>query len=318
MDEIHTLQVGSDSAYERDAAPMERYMPYYSWICCTSYKDRSKFQNLLENIDLTPVQKQIIKTRYLNILENFQKRARNYGIVFFIGHSVITIGSLFVPALLSIQKSEDIVRYNSDVGAHLYWVAFIFSVLVTIFNGIITLFKIDKKYYFLNTTLERLRTEGWQYFSLTGHYAGSLLNTKKNMKHKKHRITPTHRNQFIYFTHYIENIKMKQVEEEYYKTDELAALTPTQSDAASTTIPCDSTLSKTESVRQASLESTATFSPPPELVRLDRADSFADSSVNTCSRDASPSDVRLIITPTFVQPRDIGSSVNVCTPPVLS
>ena len=36
------------------------------------------------------------------------------------------------------------------------------------------LVKIDKKYYFLNTTLERLRSEGWQYFSLTGRYSGHL------------------------------------------------------------------------------------------------------------------------------------------------
>lgn len=195
------------------------YEPYTNWFCCTRYKDRSKFQNMLQTMDLSPIQKQIIQTRYLNILENFQGRARNYGIMFYIGHIVITVGSLFVPALLSIQNSDKSYVYeNGNFTVHIYWATFILSLLVTIFNAILTLFKIDKKYYFLNTTLERLRSEGWQYFGLTGRYSGQLLKNRNQR--------PTYRNQFVYFSHYIEKIKMKQVEEEYYKTDEKTAQTP--------------------------------------------------------------------------------------------
>jgi hypothetical protein len=75
---------------------------------------------------------------------------------------------------------------------------------------------VDKKYYFLNTTMERLRSEGWQYVGLTGRYSGHLIGNRQ----------PTHQNQFVYFVHYIEKIKMKQVEEEYYKTDEKTAQVP--------------------------------------------------------------------------------------------
>lgn len=189
-----------------------------SWLCCCSkYKDKANFQNVLQELDLPQVQKQIIQLRYLNILENFQKRARNYSIVFFSGHFIITVGSLFVPALLSIQNSDTSFTYTgSNFSVQIYWATFVISILVTIFNGILTLFKVDKKYYFLNTTLERLRSEGWQYFSLTGRYSGHLILNGK----------PTHGNQFVYFTHYIEKIKMKQVEEEYFKADEKAPQTP--------------------------------------------------------------------------------------------
>ena len=62
----------------------------------------------------------------------------------------------------------------------------------------------------MNTTLERLRSEGWQYFGLSGRYSGNMTGD----------IIPTHRNQYMIFIHQIEKIKMKQVEEEYYKTDE--------------------------------------------------------------------------------------------------
>lgn len=209
---------------------MDVYQPSYNWLCCTHYKDRSKFQNLLLHIDLSPIQKQIIRTRYINILENLQKRVRNYGIMFYLGHVVITVGSLFVPALLSIQNSDKSYVYqNSNFSINIYWTTFILSLLVTIFNGILTLFKIDKTYYFLNTSLERFRTEGWQYFSLTGRYAGDLLKKKK----RDESIKPTYRNQFIFFMHYIERFKMKQVEEEYYKTDERSAHPPNQANAAS-------------------------------------------------------------------------------------
>jgi hypothetical protein len=128
---------------------------------------------------------------------------------------MITVGSLFVPALLSIQNSNYTTSGNT-FSSQIYWATFIISLLVTICNGMLALFKIDKKYYFLNTTLERLRTEGWQYMGLTGRYSGHLLDG----------IVPTHQNQFIFFTHQIEKIKMKQVEEEYYKSDEKLTQTP--------------------------------------------------------------------------------------------
>lgn len=184
--------------------------PYRS-ICCTRYKDRAQFENILYDMELSEIQKQIIRIRYINILENFQKRARNYSYIFFSGHTIITVGSLFVPALLSIQNSDKTFTFTGDgFSVHIYWITFVISLLVTIFNGILTLFKIDKKYYFLHTTLERLRSEGWQYFSLTGRYSGHLINHDR----------PTYQNQFVFFTHYIEKIKMKQVEEEYYKAED--------------------------------------------------------------------------------------------------
>lgn len=207
-----------DSKEEQDLQTIV-YEPERSWwCCCTLYKDRSKFLNVMQNVDLPPLQKQMIESRYLYILQNFQKRARNYGIMFYIGHIIITVGSLFVPALLSIQNSDKSFVYESGrFTVHIYWATFILSLLVTIFNGILTLFKIDRKYYFLNTTLERLRSEGWQYVGLTGRYSGQLLKDGRK---------PTHRNQYMYFAHYIEKIKMRQVEEEYYNTDEKTAQTP--------------------------------------------------------------------------------------------
>ena len=59
------------------------YTPRTSWLCCTKYKDKSNFQNILDELELSLVQKQIITTRYLSILENFQRRSRNYSYLFY-------------------------------------------------------------------------------------------------------------------------------------------------------------------------------------------------------------------------------------------
>jgi len=51
------------------------YKPKKDWLCCIRFKDRSHFQNILQSLDLTYVQKQTIQARYLDIVENFQHRA---------------------------------------------------------------------------------------------------------------------------------------------------------------------------------------------------------------------------------------------------
>jgi hypothetical protein len=110
----------------------------------------------------------------------------------------VTIGSILVPAFLSIQGTTQQTQ--------IYWATWLISLSVTISNGVMSLFKLDKKYFFINTTLELLHSEGWQYIGLSGRYAP-----------KDAPVPPTHENQFLVFFHMAEKIKMRQVEEEYWK-----------------------------------------------------------------------------------------------------
>jgi len=130
-----------------------------------------------------------------------------------VGHFIITVGSLIVPALLSVQytNSNDSALVTTDFQMRIYWSTWFLSLLVTTTNGILILFKVDKKYYSLLTTLERLRSEGWQYLELTGRYSGVLTHYVE---------PPTHQNQYKFFTHYVEKMKLKQVEDEYYKYED--------------------------------------------------------------------------------------------------
>jgi hypothetical protein len=157
---------------------------------------------ILTNLpNLNEIEHNVFRVRFMDILTNLRHRVFLYSIIFHYGRFIVTVGSLFVPALLSIQSQENALSIN------VYWFTWIVSLLVTMSNGVLTLFKVEKKYYYLHTVLEQLLSEAWQYVGLTGRYSGDLCKPEK----------PTHKNQFVFFTHAVERIKMKQVEEEYYK-----------------------------------------------------------------------------------------------------
>jgi hypothetical protein len=180
--------------------------------CCLRRNDRERFDIVFTNLAIHEACKHSLRSRYLRLLDEFHSRARRYSISFYVGHTVITFGSLMVPALMSIQYSSNLTTHSQGI---LYWLTWVLSLLVTTFNAVLVLFKVDKKYYSLHTTLERLRSEGWQYVGLTGRYSGILTHNTQE---------PTHENQYKYFCHYVEKIKLKQVEDEYYKYDEVHSL----------------------------------------------------------------------------------------------
>jgi hypothetical protein len=156
-------------------------------------------------LDISSEHKLILKHRFTSLLEEYGDRSLRYSFTFHGLRAVITIGSLIVPAILSIQ-------FTATQSSHeVYWIVWFLSLFVTISNALMTLLKVDKKYYTLNTVFHHIVSEGWLYIELTGKYSGFKTPGQ----------TPTHTNQFIYFCHSIEKIRMKQVEDEYFKLSEL-------------------------------------------------------------------------------------------------
>ncbi len=181
------------------------------------FKKDTSFQQALTNVILTPLQRSILEKRFVELVNQFAFRCMLLSVFFHTSRSVITVGSLIVPALLSIQYTDASPSSQSSntMSYQIYWVTWVISLLVTTFNGVQNIFKFEKKYYFLHTTIERLRSEGWQYIELSGRYSGFYTPDE----------TPTHENQFVFFCAAVEKIKMHQVEEEYWKINE------TQTDA---------------------------------------------------------------------------------------
>lgn len=162
-----------------------------------------------ELCDLTVQQRDAIKARYHFLMESYRFRCRLYSYLFYILRLVMTVGSLTVPALLSLPSS-------STTGGT-YWFTWATSLAVTTANGILTLFKLDKRFFMLHATAERLRTETWQYIMLAGRYSG----------HHGHG-RPSHASQYVYYCSQIEKIHMKQIDEEFIKNADLEGSHPPQ------------------------------------------------------------------------------------------
>jgi hypothetical protein len=124
-----------------------------------------------------------------------------------------TVGSLAVPALLSLKTTPD----GAEV---LYWFTWGMSLAVTTANGLSTLFKVDKRFFMIRTVAEQLRTETWQFLALSGRYSGHYGGER-----------PTHANQYVYYTTRLEKIRMRHIEEEFVRNAEMGDQkqnTPTQ------------------------------------------------------------------------------------------
>jgi len=161
------------------------------------------FEAALATVPLNELQRAVMQGRYIPLVTHLRSRTAQISFMFHTSRIIITVGSLIVPALLSIQGV-------SNTNVSIYWGTWIVSLFVTICNALLALFKFDKRYYYLHTVLEQMISEGWQYIELTGKYS---------IVHPPHT-SSTHENQFVYFCHSVEKIRMRQVEEEYYKIAE--------------------------------------------------------------------------------------------------
>jgi len=181
---------------------------------------RMEYADQMDNIfdeldDLTLLQRHTIKERYRFLMDEYRQRCRLYAILFYVFRITMTVGSLAVPAMLSIQSSN-------GSPAYLYWLTWTMSLAVTTANGIMTLFKLDKRFFTLHATAERLRSETWQFIQLSGRYSGH---------HGGHH-KPTHANQFVYYCSQLEKINMKRVDDEYVKGGDDAQTPPPRPVAA--------------------------------------------------------------------------------------
>jgi len=149
--------------------------------------------------DLTEQQRATIKERYRFLMAEYRRRLWMYAMLFYVLRITMTVGSLTVPALLSLSVAPAQVEM-------LKWLTWSISLAVTTANGLITLFKVDKRFFMLHSVAERLRTETWQYLSLASRYSGHYGGHK-----------PTHANQYVYYTSQLERIRMKHIEEEYIR-----------------------------------------------------------------------------------------------------
>ena len=138
----------------------------------------------------------ILRSRFYQLFKKYKRYSKFYLIFFDTGRLIVTVGSISIPAILSVEYG--------GVKQEIYWLVWSISLVVSIINAYIALFKFDKKYYSNIAIIERLACEFWQYAALCGRYSGNYTSS-----------TPTHTNQFTFFVNNIERYQMKNIEEIY-------------------------------------------------------------------------------------------------------
>ena len=142
--------------------------------------------------------KSILKSRFLYEVLNYDMR-RNHTKKYYNGFRfIVTVGSILLPAILSIGQMDP-AKLPKNFDRFSYWASWTISLTVTACNGLLQLFSLEKNYFEYAITSEQLKTEGWQYFQLSGKYE----------EYESHKAA------YRPFCKSIENIKRKQVEKEF-------------------------------------------------------------------------------------------------------
>jgi len=140
----------------------------------------------------------ILKNRFLSEVLSYEKRRDGTKKYYNIFRFLVTTGSIILPAMMSIGQMDP-SKLPANFDNISYWTSFMISLTVTISNGFLQLFSLDKNYFEFSLTTEQLKTEGWQFFQLAGKYEDY----------------PNHEEAYKPFSKSIENIKRKQVEKEF-------------------------------------------------------------------------------------------------------
>tara|TARA_B100000686_G_scaffold352569_1_gene455001 strand:+ start:5479 stop:6216 length:738 start_codon:yes stop_codon:yes gene_type:complete len=154
---------------------------------------------IVDELDLEKAyDKSIIKFRFLDEISFYEAKRDHTKKYYNAFRFIVTTGSILLPAILSMgQMDPTKLPRNFDMIS--YWASWTISLMVTASNGFLQLFSLDKNYFSYSMVVEQLKTEGWQFFGLSGKYEDYN----------------THQEAYKVFSKSIESIKRKQVEQEF-------------------------------------------------------------------------------------------------------
>ncbi len=129
------------------------------------------FRRIVPTLDLSPQRKVIFVDRFVSAVEHLEQKRRGVRRAGAIGNSLVQIGSVLTPALLSITHLE-----NAGGTGYVFWSTWATSLLTGIAATMLSLFKIQKKEIVYTEALSKLVSEGFRYVELSDRYKSKDLN----------------------------------------------------------------------------------------------------------------------------------------------
>jgi hypothetical protein len=129
---------------------------YEGWL-------KADFSGMIGELRLSELRRRFLQSRWLDQLLWVEGRASHNRNRYYCWRLLTILGGVTVPALVTLNL-------NGPVRAPLSWATFAVSLLVAISAAVEGFFRYGERWRHYRRTAELLKTEGWQFFQLTGHY----------------------------------------------------------------------------------------------------------------------------------------------------
>ena len=129
---------------------------YEGWL-------KADFSGLIGELRLSELRRRFLESRWLDQLLWVEGRASHNRNRYYFWRLLTILGGVTVPALVTLNL-------NGSVRTPLSWATFAVSLLVAISAAVEGFFRYGERWRHYRRTAELLKTEGWQFFQLTGHY----------------------------------------------------------------------------------------------------------------------------------------------------
>jgi hypothetical protein len=135
---------------------------------------KTRYTKLINDMNLTVAQKDIIKCRYLGIVTSAERSCWLTNISYLVLTNVVTIAAVLIASFVSFNKlssgSCQQLCNDTTISAFL-WVVWVLGIVATLANNWLYVFNIPKKYVLNIAALEKLYSEGWSFAAKIGKYA---------------------------------------------------------------------------------------------------------------------------------------------------
>jgi hypothetical protein len=133
---------------------------YGNWL-------KQDLNEIVEGLSLTDLQKHFLRSRWMDQtlwMEGKANWARQW---YYILRLITIVGGVTIPALVSLNVGGQV---GSQAGVAIVWATFGISLLVAISAAIEGFFRYGERWRHYRQTVEWLKTEGWQFFQMSGRY----------------------------------------------------------------------------------------------------------------------------------------------------
>lgn len=166
---------------------------------CSLDEFEKRINPLIDNIKLSKYKRNILKKRYSKLVVYYDNYAANIRWKYNACRIVISVGSMILPTLQTIQNNENVAFIKDEI----FWAAIATSLSVMISNNLISMFALDRRYIMYAVTAEKLKAVGWKYFELS-----DIFSNKSHIEN------------WILFWNEVEKIKKLQVIAEFTDSED--------------------------------------------------------------------------------------------------